>query len=229
MTAIARRLRSALSELQAEFPADPQTLHFAVAAVTASIFLAHKLRVVVVGGQAATHWLRVSSSLDVDLVASDYHGVREILREVGFEPADQSAFRLKLAGPTPATEILVELVGERIQVAGVLEDADAVTTIRPDQVRNPRVRSLMGGDALVLDPCLAFLNYAEASSPDSDWYDHEDADGLAHERAEALLRLYRDHILERLEGLQRERRLPDRVCLLLRDGFNVDLGSTLSE
>lgn len=216
MTSIVANLKSALSSLQARFPDDPEKLHLAVAAVFSSIFLAHSVRVVVVGGQAATHWLRVSGSRDVDFVSSDFGSVRDTLLAAGFRATD-SPFRLLHPGTTTLTSVLIELVGDVIDIAGVQGDLRAVTTIRPDDVEDAAVRRLMRGDALVIDPCSAFLNYADASSQDSIWYDHHTDGSLAYERAAALLALYRPHIAERLRALEQQGMLPSPLLERLQD------------
>ena len=220
MTSIADHLSSALSSLQVQFSEDPEMLHLAVATVFSSIFWERTIRVIVVGGQAATWWLRVSGSRDVDFVTSDFERVRDILQMAGFEPTD-AAFRLIHPGATATSSVLVELVGETIKVAGIQADTRAVSTIQPDDIGNPAVRRLMRGDALVIDPCLAFLNYADASSSASDWYDHTDEGSLAYERASALLELYRRYIMNGLRSLNAQGKLPAALRILLGQRFGI--------
>ena len=117
---------------------------------------------------------------------------------------------------------MIELVGEAIKVAGLQADPQSITTIEPDDIEDPAIRALMRGRALVLDPCLTFLNYAEASSPESDWFEHEDAGSLAYERATALLTLYRAHITSRLRALERQGLLRASLQSLLTQRFGLN-------
>lgn len=182
---VTRHLESALSELQEEFEGDPEKLHLAVAVVFSAIFRAAGTSVVIVGGQAATHWLRADGSRDADFVTRDYQMVRDTLLRSGFRVAD-APFRLV----QDKTNVLIELVGEQIEIAGLIADVTSVATIRKTDISSDVVRGLMPADALVLDPGLTFLNYAEASLPHSIWFDHDDDGLLAEERAQALLALY---------------------------------------
>lgn len=223
-TSLVNRLRSALCSLQAAYPDDPETLHFAVAAVFSSIFLQHSIRAVIVGGQAATHWLRVAGSRDADFVVSDYHGVKDALEAVGFAPTD-APYRLLHPGTSPKSSVLIELVGESIEIAGLRPRQDAVTTIAAADIESPLVRDLMGTKALVVEPALVFLNYAEAGDPESVWYDHADEGSLASDRATALLALYHGHIVKRVRRLADQMGLSPRLVEQLRTMYGVELPS----
>jgi hypothetical protein len=218
MTSVGKSLKSALSELQGTFSESPEALHLAVALVFSSIFRANGVDVVVVGGQAASHWLRVVGSTDTDFVTTRFHTVRDTLLDVGFVVSG-APFRLIHAG----ADVLIELVGETIQVAGIQADAQSVITVRRSDIAHQAVSALMPGPASVIDPALVFLNYAEASLPNSDWHDFEDNGTQAHERALALLALYRPIVTEQLNRFAREERLRPDLQQALASTFQLYL------
>lgn len=223
MNGAVRNLRSALSSLKAEFAHDPEKLHLAVGLVFSSIFKAYGAEVVVVGGQAASYWLRIGGSTDVDFVARDFESTRDTLASVGFVTTN-APFRLIHGDSSANASVLIELVGEAVEVAGIRPAKDAVITVVTADIESPTIRRLMMGDALVMDPGLSFLNYAEASLSDSQWHDIEDQGGLALDRATALLELYRPFITDKLRTFVEEKLLSERLRRLLVSEFHLDLG-----
>jgi hypothetical protein len=106
-------LNSALYELASEFKSNLAEYHFALAIVFSSILNYHGYRTIIVGGQAAVYWTRLTTSEDVDLVCSDYLTIKEILAHMNFVPFEDSSFRLI----HEETDALLELVGEKLKVA----------------------------------------------------------------------------------------------------------------
>lgn len=221
MTAVVSRLESALSRLRLEFPDDPERLHLAVALVFSSIYKSNGVDVIVVGGQAATHWLRIDGSIDVDFVAPDFDTVRDSLLAVGFVLTGRSLFRLVCPDAEPNRSVLIELVGETVEIAGIRAGLDSIITVRALDIENPIVRELMAGDALVINPALAFLNYAESSLSDSLWHDFEDGGAQAQERAEGILVLYEEHVAAQISRLADDGLLPERLQRLLADKYGL--------
>jgi hypothetical protein len=210
-------LTSALSKLHARFRDDPQSLHFAISLVFSSILKKYRLPCIIVGGQAAAYWMRLPGSTDVDFVSPDSANVADILEKCGFEKGQDLSFRFC----HPATNVLIELVGKRIDIAGI--QTPATTEVQPKDVNDSVVRALMPGPADILDPIFVFINYVEASNRDSIWYEFEDEGALAIERAQALLALYKEYVVDGLIKLNKTGEISTTCLQLLRDKFMVTL------
>jgi hypothetical protein len=215
--ALPRDLISALSKLTSQFHDDPQSLHFAVSIVFSSIFKKHGLSCVIVGGQSAAYWMRLPGSTDVDFVSPESKKIAIVLEQCGFQKNDDFSFRYNY----PETNVLIELVGEQIKIAGLKETISVI--VNPQDIEDPLVRSLMPGSAEVLDPALVFINYLDSACQDSIWFDYEDEGALAVERALALLALYNDYILKELRDRKATGELSQRLLQVLRDKFNITI------
>lgn len=208
-------LESALFELYNHFQHDSETLHEAVALVFSSIFRSFGIQCTIVGGQSVAYWMRMPSSTDVDLVTNNRDQVTEALEKCGFIKVDNLSFRYK----HPSTDVLIELVAEKISIDGVRK-IDTVEVIQ-DEIEDPIVKALMPGSADILDPVRVFLNYVEASSSDSIWFDYNDQGVLAIERAQALLDLYKNVILSELEELVKDGDIDSKLVKILKDRFYI--------
>lgn len=155
-------------------------------------------------------------STDVDFVTKNGKKISDALENCGFIKTDL-AFRYK----HPETNVLIELVDEQITINGVRK-IDTVEVQRKE-IEDPIVKALMPGPAEILDPVRVFLNYVEASSNDSIWFDYEDQGALAIERAQALLDLYKNVILLELDSLVRNEDINDELVKILKDKFHVNL------
>ena len=117
---------------------------------------------------------------------------------------------------------MIELVGERIDIAGIKTPGSV--PVESADIDDPFVRSLMPGPAEVLDPVLVFVNYLEASCRDSIWFDYADEGALAVERAQALLALYERYIVDGLQARYAAGEIPEHLALVLREKFGITLG-----
>ena len=210
-------LISALSKLNAKFHDDPESLHFAISIVFSSILTKHGLQCAIVGGQAAAYWMRLPGSTDVDFVSQHSIKIAKIFEQCGFERSKDFAFRFTHS----TTNVMIELVGERIDIAGIT--SPTTVAVMPKDVHDPLVRSLMTGPAEVLDPVLVFVNYLEASTNDSIWFNYEDEGALAIERTQALLALYKEYVINGLRKLRMSGEVSDKSLQFLRDRYDVTL------
>ncbi len=210
-------LASALSELYSHFPNDIETLHEAVALVFSSIFRAFGIPCTIVGGQSAAYWMRMPGSRDVDFVSENCSSIAQILEKCSFVKSDSFHFRFK----HPLSNVLIELVDEKIVIKGV-KKVDKVE-ILPDDIQDPVVKSLMPGTAEILDPVSVFLNYVEASSNDSIWYNYQDNGALAIERACALFKLYQNVILTELATLLNDNNIEENLLRILHEKFHIKI------
>jgi hypothetical protein len=208
-------LISALSKLNGKFHDDPASLHYAVSIAFSSILKKHGLPCAIVGGQAAAYWMRLPGSTDVDFVSQHSNEIANVLEQCGFKRSNNFTFRFTHS----ATNVLIELVGERIDIAGI--KSPATVAVMPNDIHDPLVRSLMTGPAEMIDPVLVFVNYIEASTQDSVWFNYEDEGALAIERAQALLVLYKEYILKGLMKLYEAGEIPEKCLQLLRDKFKI--------
>ena len=212
-------LESALSKLYNHFPNDSETLHEAVALVFSSIFRKFGIQCIIVGGQSAAYWMRIPSSTDVDFVTKNGNQISEALENCGFIKIDNFQFRFK----HPSTNILIELVDDQITIKGVRK-IDTVE-VQQEEIEDPIVKALMPGPAEILDPVRVFLNYVEASSNDSIWFDYEDHGSLAIERAHALFDLYKNVILPQLNTLIKNGDIDNNLVRILINKFHIVFGS----
>lgn len=208
-------LESALSKLYNHFQNDSETLHEGVALVFSSIFKKFGFQCTIVGGQSAAFWMRMPGSTDVDFVTKNGKQISDALENCGFIKTDL-IFRYK----HPATNILIELVDEQITINGVRK-IDTVE-VQQDEIEDPIVKALMPGPAEILDPVRVFLNYVEASSNDSIWFDYEDLGALAIERAQTLLDLYKNIILPELDTLVQNGDIDNNLVKILKEKFHID-------
>lgn len=215
--ALQSSLISALSELNAQYHDDPASLHFAVSIVFSSILKKHGLPCTIVGGQAAAYWMRLPGSTDVDFVSPQTSEIANVFELCGFERSKDVSFRFNHR----TTNVLIELVGERISVAGIR--SPSTVAVLPKDIHDPLVRTLMIGPAEVIDPVLVFLNYVEASTQGSIWFDYEDEGALAIERAKALEALYKKYIHDGLRKLQRKGEISERCLPVIRKRFMINL------
>ncbi len=214
---IQQNLTSALYSLYSRYKDSPETLHYAISLVFASIFHKFDFPCIIVGGQSAAYWMHMPVSMDIDLVSSQVYQISSILESCGFHKSDGSSFRYI----HPETNVLVELVGDKIEIAGLSDLAPDLVSI--PEVDDPFVQSLMLGPAEILNPTLVFLNYLEASDQESIWHDYQDAGALAVERAQALFLLYKKHILNDLTTLKKTGKLPERLVKLLSERFEIEI------
>lgn len=154
-------------------------------------------------------------STDVDFVTKNGKQISDALENCGFIKTDL-IFRYK----HPATNILIELVDEQITINGVRK-IDTVE-VQQDEIEDPIVKALMPGPAEILDPVRVFLNYVEASSNDSIWFDYEDLGALAIERAQTLLDLYKNIILPELDTLVQNGDIDNNLVKILKEKFHID-------
>ncbi len=78
MNDIINHLKSVLYELASEFESNLAEFHFALSIVFSSILAHYGHRTIIVGGQAAVYWTRLTTSEDVDFVCPDYSVVKEL-------------------------------------------------------------------------------------------------------------------------------------------------------
>jgi hypothetical protein len=194
-------LASALSELRAAIQ-DDEEFHYALAFVLSARLRSVGQYAVVVGGQAAAHWLRIAGSRDADLVVGDFDAVVEILTAAGFEREDLG-FRF-FHEPTDA---LVELFERPLETGSVRPTDEELAQVMPGDLSNEVAERLLAGSAAVLDPTTVFLAYADAAQPGADFHDPADGGSLAADRVRALVALYRDHIRDGLNALVKAGRL----------------------
>lgn len=209
-------LDSALFKLYDHFRDDPETLHEAIAIVFSSIFKKFRIQCTIVGGQSVAYWMRMPSSTDVDFVCKNGEQISKALENCGFVKVDNFRFRYK----HPSTDILIEIVNEQIIISGVREAS--TIEIHPNEIEDPIVKALMPGPAETLDPIGVFLNYVEASNSESIWFDYEDQGALSIERAQVMLRLYKDFILSGLNKLIQNGDIDDKLVEILKDKFHID-------
>ena len=162
-----KSLDSALSKLYEALGTDSALLNEAVAIVFSSLFRKYHIECIIVGGQSAAYWMRVPGSTDVDIVSRDSSEIAETLEACGFVKNDKFGSRFKHSG----TDVLIEIVGEQIQISGV--QYTKTVEIESEEIENDIVRMLMQGSAEALEPTRVFLNYLEASSDESIWFDYE--------------------------------------------------------
>jgi hypothetical protein len=210
-------LISALSKLNEQFRDDAESLHFAVSIVFSSVLNNHGFPCIIVGGQSAAYWMRIPGSTDVDFVSPVSKDIAIIFEQCGFRKSEQFSFRFH----HPETNVLIELVGDRIEIAGIKSTETVV--VEPDDIEDPLVRSLMSGPAKVIDPLLVFLNYLDASCRESIWFDFEDEGALAIERMQALLVLYEGFILNGLKTQSKTGDILEKHLKVLREKFKITL------
>lgn len=205
----------AISKLYTRFNDDLQSLHFAISIVFSAILKKHQLSCVIVGGQSAAYWMRLPGSTDVDFVSSDIKKIASVLEGCGFQVDEEYKFRYL----HPATNVLIELVGEHIDIRGI--NASATVAVKPTDINDSLVKSLMPGPAEVLDPVLVFVNYLDSADQSSIWFNFEDEGALSIERAQALFALYKEYILDSLRTRFAANEISDKLILILRDKFNI--------
>lgn len=110
-----------------------------------------------------------------------------------------------------------------VEVADTTLDDDWLCLVEREDLASDLVRTLMPGDAVILDPALVFLNYVDASQPASGWHDSSDEGSGAEDRARALLRLYPDRVREGLVALRGQGKLAATMVELVREQFGLDL------
>jgi hypothetical protein len=159
--------------------------------------------------------MRMPGSNDVDFVSQNCSTIAQILEICGFVKSDSYNFRFK----HPLNHILIELVDEKIVINGV-KKVDTVE-IQPDDIQDPVVKSLMPGTAEILDPVSVFLNYVEASSNNSIWFDFEDNGALAIERACAIFNLYQKVILAELTALIKDNNIEEKLLTILNEKLHL--------
>lgn len=210
-------LKSALSEINKKYSAEPAKLHFAVALIISSYFRRLGVRCCIVGGQAAAYWMRITGSVDSDFVIGNTGKAAELLETVGFKRDSGRSYQFLHS----QYSLLVELVGEEIEVAGV--KLDRTVLISPNEVSDKFTKKLMAGPAEVIDPVLVFLNYLEACGKGSVWFDERNQGMLAAERARAVFELYEKYIRETLEKEKKFKKIPDVVLSALHSEFKVNI------
>lgn len=161
--------------------------------------------------------MRIPGSIDIDFVSPDIGKIAIVLETAGFLKSPDYAFRFT----HPRTDALIELVGERIKIADI--KTRLTIQIKPPDIDDPLVKSLMTDSALVLNPLMVFFNYLEASSTESIWYDIKDHGALAFERAQALLALYRPYFLRNLRARNKKGEISKRIKTLLHEKLQVVL------
>lgn len=212
-----QNLTSALSELARRFGPDAETLHFTVSIVFSSILKKYRLPCIIVGGQSASYWMRVPGSTDVDFVSPNIDKIATVLEQCGFVKSPDCSFRYVHT----VTKVLIELVGERVEVAGM--KSGLTVTVEPGDIEDPLVRLLMPGPTEVLDPAVVFVNYCNASDHTSIWYDYENSGSLAAERARTLFALYEGHIRNSLKSRYEAGEIPETFIQLLKKKFLISL------
>lgn len=212
-----QNLTSAQSELARRFGPDAEALHLAVSIVFSSILKKNRLPCIIVGGQSASYWMRVPGSIDVDFVSPSIDKIATVLEQCGFVKSPDCSFRYVHT----ETNVLIELVGERVDVAGM--KSGLTVTVEPGDIEDPLVRSLMPGPAEVLDPAVVFVNYCNSSDHASIWYDYENGGALAVERARTLFALYEGYIRNSLKSRYETGEISETFLQLLRDKFLIVL------
>jgi hypothetical protein len=159
----------------------------------------------------------MAGSTDVDFVSSQRDEISNTLVSCGFTKAEGLTIRYT----HPETDIMIEIVGDKLKVEGVTQ----VTTveIEPDDIDLQVVKLLMSGPAEILNPVYVFLNYVEASHQPSIWFDYGDQGSYAVERAHALLNLYGNVILEELRSLRLQGEIDKNLIKVLGEKFNISL------
>ncbi len=214
-------LNSALYELASEFESDKAEFHFALSIVFSSILTFHGYRTVIVGGQAAVYWTRLTTSEDVDFVCANYLAVKELLGRLNFVPYEGSSFRFL----HEETDAMLELVGEKLRVANL--DLELSEMIGAESIEHPLVKKLMLGPAEVINPFLVFLNYLDAAISSFFWYDSTDQGNLALERARAIYSLMPDYIVAACKKfLPNQSKLNLDLLKKLYDEFGIEIGKS---